>query len=94
MFLIPSLDCILTITSNNDIILIFFCSDTRPLLRFSADTVPIRAVAWAPSERFVVVEFKLNFFILLYYCRHTPKEKRIKIEEKREVSFQLKFCYC
>ncbi|XP_022934486.1 uncharacterized protein LOC111441649 isoform X2 [Cucurbita moschata] len=24
--------------------------DTRPLLRFSADTVPIRAVAWAPSE--------------------------------------------
>ncbi|KAA0043896.1 DNA binding protein, putative isoform 1 [Cucumis melo var. makuwa] len=26
------------------------CEDTRPLLRFSADTVPIRAVAWAPSE--------------------------------------------
>lgn len=26
------------------------CKDTRPLLRFSADTVPIRAVAWAPSE--------------------------------------------
>ncbi|XP_022144682.1 uncharacterized protein LOC111014310 isoform X2 [Momordica charantia] len=26
------------------------CEDTRPLLRFSADTVPIRRVAWAPNE--------------------------------------------
>ncbi|XP_058087416.1 uncharacterized protein LOC131234503 isoform X2 [Magnolia sinica] len=25
--------------------------DTRPLLRFTADTVPIRALAWAPDER-------------------------------------------
>ncbi|KAF2588680.1 hypothetical protein F2Q70_00040235 [Brassica cretica] len=27
--------------------------DTRPLLFFSADTTPIRAVAWAPSESFL-----------------------------------------
>ncbi|WOG98322.1 hypothetical protein DCAR_0417663 [Daucus carota subsp. sativus] len=26
------------------------CKDTRPLLCFSADTVPIRALAWAPSQ--------------------------------------------
>ncbi|XP_023005875.1 uncharacterized protein LOC111498749 [Cucurbita maxima] len=26
------------------------CEDTRPLLRFSADTVPIRGVAWAPND--------------------------------------------
>lgn len=58
MFLIPSLVCILNlacaITIDAVIILFLFSSDTRPLLRFSADTVPIRAVAWAPSERFVV----------------------------------------
>lgn len=58
MFLIPSLffEFACAIISDLDIILSFCSSDTRPLLRFSADTVPIRRVAWAPNERFVVGE--------------------------------------
>ncbi|XP_049932696.1 uncharacterized protein LOC116246208 isoform X2 [Nymphaea colorata] len=27
------------------------CEDTRPLLCFAADTLPIRAISWAPNER-------------------------------------------
>ena len=34
-------------------IILFLGADTRPLLVFSADTSPIRAVAWAPGERSV-----------------------------------------
>lgn len=37
-------------------------ADTRPLLCFSADTAPVRAISWAPVERFVaIVEFFCSF---------------------------------
>lgn len=40
-----------------------YSTDTRPLLRFSADTLAIRAVAWAPVGRSVVSH---NMLVLLF----------------------------
>lgn len=41
-----------------------YFADTRPLLCFSADTVPIRALAWAPFERLLMLE-NLLFWVLV-----------------------------
>ena len=64
----------------------FFYSDTRPLLRFSADTVPIRGVAWAPNDRFVVVDLKLSLFIFTNHCAH-----RKRVEKKKKNWIKIEF---